>query len=67
VKAALLLNLAGGEAVDDLDVLEADEGFSPLRHRMANHGLPRPERRELERRWRNSRERAVPTPSGMFR
>lgn len=67
VLATALLNLAGGEAVDDFNALEADDGFSLLMRRTEWHGLPRDERRKLERRWRKSRERAVPSPSAVFR
>jgi hypothetical protein len=67
VLATVLLNLAGGEAVDDFDVLEADEGFALVMRRTEWYGLPRDERRALERRWRKSRERAVPSPSAVFR
>ena len=67
VQAAILLNLAGGEAVDDFDSLEADGGFSMLMDRMATHGLTPAERSAQELRWRKSRERAVPSPSAVFR
>jgi hypothetical protein len=67
VLATVLLNLAGGDAVDDFDALESDEGFALMLERTKWHGLPRDERRALERRWRKSRERAVPSPSAVFR
>lgn len=67
VMSLILLQLCGGECVDDMRVLEADEGFSRLLKRVEHHGLPRPERRELMRRWRKARERSVPSPSSVFR
>lgn len=67
VMSLLLLNVAGGDCVDDLRVLEADDGFSRLMRRVENYGLPRRERRALERRWRKERRRAVPSPSATFR
>jgi hypothetical protein len=67
VMSLLLLNLAGGDCVDDLRVLEADDGFSRLLRHVETHGLARRERRELERRWRKERRRAVPSPSATFR
>src|SRR5690606_8763170 len=67
VLATVLLNLAGGESVDDFDLLEADEGFALVMKRTEWHGLPRDERRALERRWRKPRTRAVPSPSAVFR
>ena len=67
VMSLVLLNLAGGDCVDDLRVLEADEGFSRVLRRVELHGLPRHERREQERRWRKERRRTVPSPSAVFR
>lgn len=68
--ALVLLNLAGGDCVDDLRVLEGDEGFCRVLRRVELQGMPglkRPERRALERRWRKERRRAVPSPSAAFR
>lgn len=67
VLALVLLNLAGGEAVDDLRMLEGDEGFTALLRRSEAVGRPRSERRGLLRRWRKERTRAVPSPSAVFR
>ena len=67
VLALMLMNIAGGESVADLDVLEADEGFARLLRRVEQHGLGRRQRREMERRWRKQRERSVPSASAVFR
>lgn len=67
VMAGVLLNLAGGDCVDDLAGLEADEGFARLLRRVELRHLPRYERRQHERRWRRKRERSVPSPSSMRR
>jgi len=67
VTAIILLNLSGGEHVDDLKILEADEGFCRVLRRVELSGLKRKERREIERRWRNERRRTVPSPSSVFR
>jgi len=67
VMSLVLLNLAGGESVDDLRILEGDEGFAKVMQRVETHGLARSERRALERRWRKQRRRAVPSPSPVFR
>jgi len=67
VSSLVLLQLAGGECVDDLRVLEADTGFSRLLLGVEHYGLPRRVRRELEKRWRKSRTRTVPSPSSAFR
>jgi len=67
VLTLILLNLAGGECVDDLRKLEGDEGFCRVLRRVEQKGMRRRERRELERRWRKERGRCVPSPSAVFR
>ena len=62
VMGLVLLNVAGGDCVDDLRILEADEGFVKVLRRVELHGRPRKEHREQERRWRKQRKRAVPSP-----
>jgi hypothetical protein len=67
VLSLILLNLAGGDCVDDLRIFEADKGFCDVLYRMETYKLPRRERRALERRWRKERKRAVPSQSSVFR
>jgi hypothetical protein len=67
VMSLVLLNLAGGDCVDDVRVLEGDEGFCRVLRRTELFGLSRRERRATERRWRKERRRAVPSPSSVFR
>ena len=67
VTSLVLLNLAGGDCVDDLRILEADEGFSRVLRRVELHGLSCQQRREQLRRWRKERRRAVPSASAVFR
>lgn len=67
VLSGILLNLVGGNCVDDLNILNADKGFCRVLHSAENHQLSRKERRELERRWRKEKKRFVPSPSAMFR
>ncbi len=67
VMSLVLLNVAGGNCVDDLRILEGDDGFTRVLRRVELHGLRRKERREQERRWRKERKRAVPSPSVVFR
>lgn len=67
VTSLMMLNLAGGDCVDDLKVLEADEGFSRVLSKVEHHGLRRKERREFEKRWRKEKKRIVPSPSAVFR
>jgi hypothetical protein len=67
VSALVLLNLAGGESVDDLAVLEADRGFSAVLHKAERYGLRARGRDALKRRWRAGQQRGVPSPSAVFR
>ncbi len=63
VMSLILLNLVGGDCVDDLDRLNADEGFGDLLKRSESDGLPRRVRREMKKRWRKERLRSVVSPS----
>ena len=67
VTTLVLVNLAGGDAVDDLRVLEKDEGFCRVLRRTETYGMRRRERRATEKRWRKERRRSVPSPSAVFR
>jgi len=67
VMALILLNLAGGDCVADIDRLEVDAGLCQVMRKVEHHGLPRSQRRELERRWRKERERTFPSASPVFR
>ncbi|MDO8635048.1 MAG: IS1380 family transposase [Dehalococcoidia bacterium] len=63
----VLLNLAGGDCVDDLKVLEKDDGFCQVLGKVETHGLKRKIRRALESRWRKEKQRSVPSASAVFR
>ena len=63
----MLLNLAGGESVSDLDLLEKDEGLCKMLGEFETCGMRRRERRALEKRWRVERRRRVPSESAVFR
>ena len=67
VLSLVLLNLAGGDCVDDIKKLEADNGFCEALKKAEMHGLKRKERRALLRRWRKEKTRTVPSPSSIFR
>lgn len=67
VLSLMLLNIAGGECVEDLSTVEQDEGFCKILRRVEQQGMRRRERREMERRWRKERWRSVPSPSSAFR
>ena len=67
VLSIVLLNLAGGDCVDDIEVLESDDGFCEVLRKAEMHGLSRKVRRELMRRWRKEKTRTTPSPSAIFR
>lgn len=67
VMSLVLLNLAGGSAVDDLRILQEDEGFCRVLERCELEGLDRRQRRSVQRRWRKEKRRSVPSPSAVFR
>jgi len=48
IMSLIMLNLAGGDCVEDLSILEADEGFSRVLRRVELHDLSRKERRKRE-------------------
>jgi hypothetical protein len=67
VLALILLNLAGGDCVEDIRKIEADDGFCEVLRKAELHGLQRKVRRALWRRWRKERTRSVPSPTAIFR
>ena len=67
VLSLILLNLAGGDCVDDMKILEKDEGFCKVLSRVETKGMTRKGRRLMERRWRKEHHRSVPSPSALFR
>jgi hypothetical protein len=67
VISLILLNLSGGDCVEDLNRLERDDGFCRILERAQMHGMSRRQRRALSRRWRKEKRRSVPSPSSVFR
>src|SRR3990172_11209129 len=62
-----LLNLVGGDCVEDIDKLEADEGLCRIVRKVEMHGLPRREKKAMKKRWRKERTRTFPSASAIFR
>lgn len=67
VMAIVLLNLAGGDCVADLELLKRDEGFMKLTRALATVGLQRRERRAKERQLAKQGSVAMPSASTVFR
>jgi hypothetical protein len=67
ITSLVLLNLAGGDAVDDIRILQKDEGFCKILNSIETKGMSRQQRRAYERRWRKEHHASVPSPSALFR
>jgi hypothetical protein len=67
IMSLILLNIAGGDCVDDLRILEQDAGLVKVLQQVGFSGHPRKERREQARRWRKECKRAFPSPPVVFR
>lgn len=67
VLALVCLNLAGGECVDDLRMLEADRGLGRLLRLAEQHHLTGAQRRLEDKRWRKGRTQHLPSASSVFR
>src|SRR4030042_510796 len=65
--AFVLLNLAGGDCIDDLEVLEKDAGFCRVFRKCEPHGLSKKKREALAGRFRRERTRTLPSASSSFR
>jgi len=67
IMALLSLMLAGGDCVDDMEILEKDSGFAELmRQAERNLGLDI-SAEEAQRRWRKGRGRTFPSQAAVFR
>lgn len=67
IMSLILLNLAGGDCVADIDVLHDDPGLRAVIRNSAFYGKTRKERRKIVRRWRKGTERVLPSQSAIFR
>ena len=67
VMALVLLNLADGQGISDLEILEGDKGFCRVLRGAVGFGKSREERRALSKRRRNRDKRSVPSASSASR
>ena len=63
----ILLNIAGGDCVDDIAKLEHDDGFCRILQHIELRGKFGRKRMNLLNRWRRKRENTVPSASSIFR
>ena len=67
IVSLVLLNLVGGDCVEDIDKLEADEGLCRILRKVELSGLTRKEKKARKKRWRKERTRTFPSASAIFR
>jgi hypothetical protein len=67
ILSLVLLNLAGGDCISDIERLEQDVGLKTLLIQFATHGMKRKERRAFERRWRKEKSRGLPSNAAIHR
>ena len=68
ILSLVLLNLAGGDCISDIERLEQDAGLRTLLMQFATHGMKRKERGAFEKRWRKTKSRVegdafIPKPN----
>lgn len=67
VMSLILLNIVGGDCVEDIARLENDEGFSRLLLQLDTYGMKRKARRAYEKRFRKTKKRTFPSVSVIHR
>jgi hypothetical protein len=67
ILSLVLLNLVGGDCVEDIHKLEADEGLCRILRKVELSGLTRKEKKAGKKRWRKERTRTFPSASAIFR
>ncbi len=67
ISSLLLLNIAGGECIEDIDKLELDQGLHKLLIDQECKGMSREEKRAHQSRFRKSKDRATPSASAIRR
>jgi len=66
VLSLALLNLAGGECVEDIRILEQDAGLCRVFREAEVYGLGRGARKEMSKRFRKGRGRTFPSPTRLY-
>jgi len=66
VLSLILLNLAGGECVEDIRMLESDSGLCRIFQDAEEYDLSLSQRKELEKRFRKGRVRTFPSPTRLY-
>src|SRR3990167_8603812 len=67
ILSLILLNLAGGDCISDIERLEQDAGLRTLLMQFATSGMKRSSLRAFERRWRKTKSRVLPSNAAIHR
>lgn len=67
LQSLILLNLCGGDCVDDVKYMEADDGLRKVMKHMELRSAFGRHRRKLKHQWRSGKKNAFPSPSSLFR
>lgn len=67
ILSLILLNIAGGDSISDIERLEQDAGLQILLMKFATYGMKRKERRAYEKRWRKTKQRGLPSNAAIHR
>lgn len=65
VLGLVLLNLAGGNCVEDIRLLEADQGLCQVVRQAEKYGFSKSERTSIDARFRRGRDRTFPSETRM--
>ena len=66
ILSLILLNVAGGDCVEDIGVLESDCGLCRVFRDAEKYGLSRAQRGELSKRFRKGRSRTFPSATRLY-
>jgi hypothetical protein len=67
ILALILLNLAGGESVSDIEILMKDEGFCRIMEAMELRGKTGRSRKKIKARWSGKAKPNLPSSTSIFR
>lgn len=67
LRILMLLNIAGGDCVDDIKKLENDSGLRRIIKNLERESSSGQRRLTLSRQWRNGKKNVFPSPSSIFR
>lgn len=63
----IMLNIAGGDCVEDINRLEKDKGLKRLLQASETHGMKLPDRMAYQKLWRKRHDRSLPSASSIYR